>query len=245
MRRARSRRPRDGTLAAPSAARADRRPLRPGLAIPGVGVWPAPALGRATGLDGARRLSPGQLDDGVVLRDDAARAARPEGLGHAERTGAGDLRVDRGLVQPAPAPHLDRWAQPRGVRKESSGHFVCGMISRSNLSGKPGQAHHIQQDPSERVVYTFEDGDKGQRTLVETYDKMYANPFQREFNRLSAKLEVGRKDYPPLQAAGIVAFEGWQQWREPLAARRVLRVGRSRSSAIRSLVSGPRSARSL
>src|SRR5438105_14027738 len=41
---------------------------------------------------------------------------------------------------------------------------------------------------------------------------MYANPFQREFNRLGARLEMGRKDLPVLQAADIVAFEGWKQW---------------------------------
>ena len=47
-------------------------------------------------------------DDGVVQVDDAARAARPAALGHTSRPCLGDLRVDRGLLQPHPTPHRHR-----------------------------------------------------------------------------------------------------------------------------------------
>src|SRR5690606_34011902 len=43
-------------------------------------------------------------------------------------------------VQPAPTTHVDRRPQPAGVRTEASGDRTCGMISRSEVSGKPGQA---------------------------------------------------------------------------------------------------------
>src|SRR5690606_8927291 len=104
---------------------------------------PAAAGGRAARLDGPGRLGARQLDDGVLLRDAAAGAARPPDLGDAGRTDAGDLRVDRRLVQPAPTTHVDRRPQPAGVRTEASGDRTCGMISRSELSGKPGQAHSV------------------------------------------------------------------------------------------------------
>ena len=63
---------------------------------------------RSAGLD---RL--GQRAGGELLRLHAARAARPQDLGHPHRARERDLRVDRGLVQPAPPAHRHRQSQPR------------------------------------------------------------------------------------------------------------------------------------
>lgn len=91
--------------------------------------------------------------------------------------------------------------------------IVTGLgVCATHLFTMVPQWAHLQRNPTERVVYTFEDGDEGRGKLIEAYDKMYANPSQRAFNRLGGKLETGRKDHPALQAADIVAFEGWKQW---------------------------------
>lgn len=74
------------------------------------------------------------------------------------------------------------------------------------------QFRYVAERPTERIVYTFEAGDEGYGKLQAQYDDMYANDLRRAYNRLSGKLEVERKDFPPLQAADIFAFEGWKQW---------------------------------
>ena len=53
---------------------------------------------RPARLDGPGRVGSRQLDDGVVLRDAAARAARPPQLDDPDRARLSDLRMDRGLV---------------------------------------------------------------------------------------------------------------------------------------------------
>ncbi len=61
---------------------------------------------RAAGLLGSMGRVASALDNAMMesfFGDPAARAARPQHLGDAGGAGAGDLRVDRGLVQPAPA----------------------------------------------------------------------------------------------------------------------------------------------
>ena len=71
---------------------------------------------------------------------------------------------------------------------------------------------YVEQRPSERIVYTFEVGDHGYGKLEKQYDEMYASPPRREYNRLDGKMVSERKGLPALQAADILAFEGWKQW---------------------------------
>ena len=109
-RRARRRRPGDGPLAAPARPGTDRA-LRPRLAIHLLGVRAPAARRRPARLDGPGRLQRGQRDDRVVLvtmqREllDTRRWATPADW-------LGDLRVDRGLVQPPPPPLRPRHARP-------------------------------------------------------------------------------------------------------------------------------------
>lgn len=74
------------------------------------------------------------------------------------------------------------------------------------------QFRYVMERPTERIVYTFERGDQGYGKLQKQYDDMCARDWRREYNRLDGKLLVGRKDSAALQAADIVAFEGWKQW---------------------------------
>lgn len=74
------------------------------------------------------------------------------------------------------------------------------------------QLRYVMERPTERIVYTFEAGDQGYGKLQKQYDEMYAREWRREYNRLDGKLVVQRKTSPPLQAADILAFEGWKQW---------------------------------
>jgi len=46
---------------------------------------------------------------------------------HAEGAGVGDLRVDRGVVQPAPPSHLGRRLQPCGLRTAVHRGGQCRM----------------------------------------------------------------------------------------------------------------------
>ncbi|HEY4752356.1 MAG TPA: IS3 family transposase [Candidatus Limnocylindrales bacterium] len=89
---------------------------------------------------GRVRLVRGQHDDRVVLVDDAARAARHPPLGHKDRAGLGDLRVDRGLVQPPPAPLEPGRPVPGRVRKPSHRRDRGSMINQPKPSAKAGQA---------------------------------------------------------------------------------------------------------
>ncbi len=66
----------------------DHRTLGLRVAVHVLGVRAAAACRRPAWLDGARRVGPGQLDDGVVFRDAAARAARPPTLGHCRQLAA-------------------------------------------------------------------------------------------------------------------------------------------------------------
>ena len=63
-----------------------------------VGLRAPPPHRRPARLDGPGRVGCRQLDDGVVLRDAAARAARPPQLDDPGRARLRDLRMDRGLV---------------------------------------------------------------------------------------------------------------------------------------------------
>ena len=74
------------------------------------------------------------------------------------------------------------------------------------------QFRYVMERPDERIVYIFEQGDEGHGKLGKQYDDMYATEWRRTYNRLAGKLEVERKDFPPLQAADILAFEGWKKW---------------------------------
>ena len=144
---ARRRRAGDGTLAAQAASRPDRGALRPREPVHVLGVRPSPARGRAARLDGARGLGLRQRDDGVVLRDATARAARPLSLADPRRAGDGDLRVDRGAGttragatarSPTSAPSTTKGGSPpsltppdlltRTVRRTGSsslGHYLA------------------------------------------------------------------------------------------------------------------------
>ncbi len=74
------------------------------------------------------------------------------------------------------------------------------------------QYRHLREHPGEQVTYTFEAGDRGYGKLRDGYDLIYEEPWRRAFNRLSGRLKVEDKNSPPLQAADILAYEGWKQW---------------------------------
>ena len=69
-------------------------------------------------------------------------------LGDPGAAGVGDLRVDRGLLQPAPPAHQPRHARPARVRDPSHRRPHRGMITTPTVSGEPGQAP--QCHPSSR-----------------------------------------------------------------------------------------------
>ena len=74
------------------------------------------------------------------------------------------------------------------------------------------QFRYLQQHPDERVIYTFEAGDQGHGRLKMAYDAIYDTAWRKNLNRIDGDLNVEKKDFPPLQAADVVAFEGWKQW---------------------------------
>lgn len=74
------------------------------------------------------------------------------------------------------------------------------------------QFRYLVEHPSEQVLYVFEDGDSGFGRLEAVYDPMLKTPWRREYNRIGGKLVTDYKQFPPLQVADILAFEGWKQW---------------------------------
>jgi hypothetical protein len=98
------------------------------------------ALRGPAGLDGPGRLQRRQRHDRVLLVDDAAGTARPADLDQQGRSRIGDRRMDRGVLQPAPAPFRAELPQPRRVRKPSHRRGHRGMITTPDVPGEAGQA---------------------------------------------------------------------------------------------------------
>ena len=55
-----------------------------------------------------------------------------------------DLRVDRGLVQPAPSSHLHRLSQSRGLRASVHSRRGCGMIVKKQTVRETGAGSSCQ-----------------------------------------------------------------------------------------------------
>ena len=70
------------------------------------------ADGWSTGFDGPGRFQRRQRVDGKFLVHDAARVVGPPVVVHESGTGDGDVRVDRGVLQPPPTPLRHRLPQP-------------------------------------------------------------------------------------------------------------------------------------
>src|SRR5699024_3582156 len=95
-----------------------------------------------------RRRWPRQCDDGVVLVDDADRAAEPEEVEDAHRTRERDLRVHRGVLQPSSTallprvrdtPRLRPRPHPAGTHHHrklatKSGNQTVGQVKMSPIS---------------------------------------------------------------------------------------------------------------
>ena len=80
-----------------------------------------------------------QRDGRVVLRDDQDRTARPALLADPPAGAHRDLRVHRGVVQPASAPLRPRLPKPRRLREDHPrGARTSGIV---NLSTEAGQPH--------------------------------------------------------------------------------------------------------
>ena len=113
-----------------------------------VGIQPgtlSPQIAEQLAVDrtsGAVVLERRQHDDGVVLVDDATRAARHPIVGQPRPACLRDLRMDRSLVQPASPALRDRLLLASGLRTRlpSTGHLRRGLNTQPELSGKPGQA---------------------------------------------------------------------------------------------------------
>ena len=85
-------------------------------------------------------------------------------------------------------------------------------LTASHCMNMIPQYRYLHEHPGEEVIYTFEAGDWGCGKLQGIYDQMYGEPWRRDFNRLGGRLEVKCKQFPALQAADILAYEGWKQW---------------------------------
>ncbi len=83
--------------AEPRLARHDRA-RRPRIAVHVLDCRATAAHRGTARLDGPGRLLRRQRPDGVLPLHDAGVCARPPSLCHPDRTGLGDLRLDRGLV---------------------------------------------------------------------------------------------------------------------------------------------------
>lgn len=108
----------NGQLAAPARPRR-HRPRRPRGSVHLLDLRQPPAGGRTARLDGPGRVQRGQHDDRIALVDRAARTARHPRLGHTDRAGRSDLRVDRGPTQPPPFARHDQ--HTTRVRRTGSG----------------------------------------------------------------------------------------------------------------------------
>ena len=102
-------------------------------------VFGTPAApGRPAGLDGPGRLRV----DNALIESFFAPCRRElldrQHLDHPGRAGLGDLRVDRGLVQPPPAPLRPGIPVPARVRNPSHRHAHRGMITTPTPSGETG-----------------------------------------------------------------------------------------------------------
>ncbi len=89
---------------------------------------------------------------------------------------------------------------------------VAYGVTALHCSNMIPQYGYLHEHPGEQVTYIFEEGDLGYGKLRNGYDQIYDEPWRREFNRLSDRLKVEGKNSPPLQAADILAYEGWKQW---------------------------------
>ena len=102
-----------------------------------LGLRPAAAVGWPAWLDGFHRRLLRQQRRRELLRDAAARAARRASLVIAPATRSGDLRLDRGLVQPEAPALLLQDAQPNRLR----GRARCMMHPTPEQSAESGEAH--------------------------------------------------------------------------------------------------------
>ena len=123
------------------------RPRRQGNAIHLVGLRPPAPRSRSARLDGPDRLQHRQRPHRVVLVDHATRTPRPPRLGQPGRTRRGDLRVDRGLVQPHPTPQLAGHALSALVREPSHRRTRSGMITTPFVSGNRVRLRGEPLDP--------------------------------------------------------------------------------------------------
>ena len=132
------RRARDGPLA--TLTRGNHRACRQRRAIHVLGFRSPAARSRPIGIDGARCLQRRQRAHRIVLVHHAPRTPRPAELELTSRTRLGDLRMDRRLVQP-PQTALDPGnAVTTRIRNTAHRRRKSGMITKSKLSGLPGQA---------------------------------------------------------------------------------------------------------
>ena len=89
---------------------------------------------------------------------------------------------------------------------------VAYGLTALHCSNMIPQYRYLHEHPGEQVIYIFEAGDRGYGKLRDGYDQIYDEPWRRVFNRLSSRLKVDGKNSAPLQAADILAYEGWKQW---------------------------------
>ena len=67
-------------------------------------------------------------------------------MADAQGAGVGDLRVDRGVVQPAPPPHVDRRPQSRRLRAAVHSGDRCGMIAKKQAVRETGAGSAVRGD---------------------------------------------------------------------------------------------------
>ena len=85
-------------------------------------------------------------------------------------------------------------------------------LTASHCMNMIPQYRYLHEQRDEEVIYTFEAGDWGYGKLRGIYDEMYDEPWRHKFNRLGSRLKKEHKESPPLQAADILAYEGWKLW---------------------------------
>jgi hypothetical protein len=64
----------------------------------------------------------------------------------------------------------------------------------------------------ERIAFFFESGARGIGNVERIFNRYYNQPLHRWLFRLVDFTFGGKKDYPPLQAADIVAYEAFKHW---------------------------------
>ncbi len=131
----------DGDLAA--AAHECDPSQRSGLSVHVDRVRQALRAARSAPVDRQRRRRVRQRNGGELLRHARVRAARSHALRDAARGASGGVRVDRGLVQPAPASFVDWLSVTDRVRTTSRG----GGRTRGLRPRTPGRRGLREQRP--------------------------------------------------------------------------------------------------